>query len=161
MRFEAYHREAHYGALVEIWRRRGWLAPPADCLPTTGYVARTEAGLAAAALFVYIVPDCAAWIDWGIADPDCPPEERRQAMKTLFGLCETRGRNGGARFLYSTSQSRAFRALLLDCGMQVAEERTTTFAKPLSGALNAADLAFIGDYDTVSHGQCNPGPTVA
>lgn len=146
MRYEAYDAVRHYEALTGIWQARGWLPPPADCLPPTGFVAcRHPDSEPVAALFVYIVPHCVGWIDWGIADPRLDRSRRRSTMRWLFRRCELLARKAGARFLYSTSQSLAFRSLLLDCGMVVAEERTTTFCKALQG--DTGGMTFIRDYD--------------
>lgn len=151
MRYEIYRRDEHYPHLEVLWRRRGWLPPPPEFLPPTGYVFVTPEGVAAA-LFIYIVPGCGAWVDWAIADPELPQERRRTAMRHLFCLCENLARKEGARFLYSTTQSQAFRALLLECGMVVAEEKTTTFCKHLKGDNTA--MTFIMDYDSTGEGGC-------
>jgi len=146
--YEPYDRGKHYQALSQLWVKRGWLVPPADCLPPTGFVARdTNRDEPGAALFIYLVPDCVGWIDWGIADPDLDQASRRYAMRVLFRLCEELAKQRRARFLYSTSQSQAFRSMLLDCGMMVAEERTTTFCKSLAGEAQEDDMAFIRDYE--------------
>jgi hypothetical protein len=142
MKIVQYSKEKHYQSLVKVWVYHKLIPYPApDYLPSIGLVVETDDGIFIAALFMYLIPNEAAFIDWGVGNPCCPHEMRRVAFRDLMTQHKLHAKLAGAKFIYSISKIKPFLQMLAENDMQVAETGMTTMVFPLA----ENNMSFIKD----------------
>lgn len=128
MKFNA---NRHYQQLVRVWQHYRWEPCPLRCLPKIGYVVEGEDGKFIAALFMYASSGEVAFIDWGVGSMEHNRDEIHGAFRVLFEKLKEIAKRMGCNFIFSMSKVSAFKEILIENGLQIAEERTTSFVLPL------------------------------
>lgn len=142
MRLVPFDKKKHYPALVNVWEHYNLTPyPPADYLPGIGYVMEKDNGNFVAALFMYLIQDEAAFIDWGASDPNCERQLKQVAFEILMNNMVVHASLAGAKFIYSISKIKPFLDMLSANGMSVAETGMTTMVMPL----DKNNMSFIKD----------------
>lgn len=141
MKLVPYSKERHYQSLVKIWVYYKLIPyPPSEYLPKIGLVVE-DGDTFVAALFMYLIPGEAAFIDWGVANPNCTLESKREAFAQLMSMLVAQAKAAEAKFIYSISKVKPFLQMLSENGMQVAETDMTTMVLPLA----TDNMSFIRD----------------
>ncbi len=144
MRIVAFDRDRHYGDLVRVWGKYGWLPCPAEALPRLGLVAETAGGRFIAYLGMYCEAGTIAVIDWALRDPDVPrtawPADQ-DPFRVMFERLAEAARRKRCAYVYSVTANKLWGNHLVKCGMRKAETGATTYVMALAGG----DTAFISE----------------
>lgn len=126
-----YNEEAHYDILKSWWVGHKWPIVPASALPSTGYIAWTEASGPCLAVFVYTTNSPLAWAEWFISNPESTKEDRAEALEATLVLAEIEAKRTGVSAFFVATQNTGLINNLTKLGYNTTDTNQTHLVKAI------------------------------